>query len=128
MRQWAWMIPAKASAQKVTAATGMDEAELQELWQSNRADFNAAVSEMLKTGSTAAFQSLAAQADAAAYTPLSTDEATKAWRDQDFPQALMDAGLEPSFENGEVSVNIPGRGTVRWSDAVRQGLITVSRR
>ncbi|TNE69893.1 MAG: hypothetical protein EP336_00920 [Rhodobacteraceae bacterium] len=116
-----------AYAAKVTAATGMDEAELQELWQDNRQAFNAAISEMLKTGSTAAFQDLAAQTEAAAWSPLSTDEAMTAWQDTAFPQALIDAGLEPIFEGGEVAINIPGRGVVKWTDAVSQGLVKVSR-
>ncbi|MBY6043627.1 hypothetical protein [Phaeobacter italicus] len=116
-----------AYAAKVTAATGMDEAELQELWQDNRPAFNAAISEMLKTGSTAAFQDLAAQADAAAWTAMSTDEATDAWKSQDFPQALLDAGLEPSFEGGVVSIKIPGMGVVPWTEAVQRGLVKVSR-
>ncbi|GAA6203175.1 hypothetical protein [Aquicoccus sp. SU-CL01552] len=117
-----------ACAAKVTAATGMDEAELQELWQDNRPAFNAAVSEMLKTGSTAAFQDLAAQADAAAWTPMAPDEATEAWKSQDFPQALLDAGLEPVFDGGEVAINIPGMGVVPWTEAVQRGLVKVSRR
>lgn len=117
-----------AYAAKVTAATGMDEVELQEMWQDNRAGFNAAVSEMLKTGSTAAFQALASQADQAAWTPLGTNDAANAWRDADFPQALLDAGLEPIFDGGEVSVNIPGKGVMKWSDAVAQGVVKVSRR
>jgi hypothetical protein len=116
-----------AYAAKVTAATGMDEAELQELWQDNRPAFNAAISEMLKTGSTAAFQDLAAQADAAAWTAMSTDEATDAWKSQGFPQALLDAGLEPSFEGGVVSIKIPGMGVVPWTEAVQRGLVKVSR-
>ena len=116
-----------AYAAKVTAATGMDEAELQELWQDNRTAFNAAISEMLKTGSTAAFQDLAAKADAAAWTPLGTDEATEAWKSQDFPQALIDAGLEPVFDGGVVSINIPGMGVVPWTEAVQRGLVKVSR-
>lgn len=116
-----------AYAAKVTAATGMDEAELQELWQDNRQAFNAAASEMLKTGSTAAFQDLAAKADAAAWTAMGTDEATEAWKSQDFPQALLDAGLEPSFEGGVLSINIPGMGVVPWTEAVQRGLVKVSR-
>jgi hypothetical protein len=117
-----------AYAAKVTAATGMTEAELQDVWQSDRKSFNAAVSEMLKTGSTAGFQALAEQADAAAWTPLETDAALTAWRSPDFPEALIDAGLEPIFDGGEVSINIPGKGIVRWTDAVRKGLVGVSRR
>lgn len=116
-----------AYAAKVTAATGLDEAELQVLWNSNRASFNAAVGEMLKTGSTAAFQSLAAQADAASFTPLSTEAAMTAWQDADFPQALIDAGLEPIFEGGQMAINIPGKGIVPWTDAVRLGYVKVSR-
>lgn len=116
-----------AYAAKVTAATGMDEAELQELLQDNRQAFNAAASEMLKTGSTAAFQDLAAQADAAAWTAMGTDEVTDAWKSPDFPQALLDAGLEPSFDGGVVSINIPGMGVVPWTEAVQRGLVKVSR-
>lgn len=116
-----------AYAAKVTAATGMDEAELQELWQDNRQAFNAAASEMLKTGSTAAFQDLAAKADAAAWTALGTDEATEAWKSPDFPQALLDAGLEPSLDGGVVSIKIPGMGVVPWTEAVQRGLVKVSR-
>ncbi|WP_342070965.1 hypothetical protein [Yoonia algicola] len=116
-----------AFAGKVTAATGMDEGELADLWKSDRKAFSQAVSEMMKTGSTSAFQSLAAQADAAAYVPLSNDAAMDAWRSADFPQALMDAGLEPIFDGGVVSINIPGRGVVSWIDAVSQGLVKVSR-
>ncbi|WP_394177414.1 hypothetical protein [Yoonia maritima] len=50
-----------------------------------------------------------------------------AWRLADFPQALIDAGLEPVFDGGVVSINIPGRGVVKWTDAVSQGLVKVSR-
>ncbi|WP_375699066.1 hypothetical protein [Pseudophaeobacter sp. TrK17] len=116
-----------AYATKVTAATGMDEAELQDLWNSNRPAFNAAVSEMLKTGSTAAFQDLAAQADAAAWTAMDSEAATEAWKSPDFPQALIDAGLEPVFDGGVVSINIPGMGVVPWAEAVQRGLVKVSR-
>jgi hypothetical protein len=116
-----------AYAAKVTAATGMDEAELQDLWQDNRQSFNAAVSEMLKTGSAAAFQDLAAQADAAAWTPMGTSTATEAWKSLDFLQALIDAGLEPVFDGGVVSINIPGMGVVPWTEAVHRGLVNVSR-
>lgn len=105
----------------------MDEAELQDLWQDNRQSFNAAVSEMLKTGSAAAFQDLAAQADAAAWTPMGTSTATEAWKSLDFLQALIDAGLEPVFDGGVVSINIPGMGVVPWTEAVHRGLVNVSR-
>lgn len=116
-----------AYASKVTAATGMNEAQLQDLWNSDRPAFNAAVSEMLKTGSTAAFQDLASRADEAAWSALDTDAATLAWQDPAFPQALTEAGLEPVFDGGELSVNIPGRGVMRWADAIRQGVVGVSR-
>jgi hypothetical protein len=116
-----------AYAAKVATATGMDEAELQDLWNGDRAGFAKAASEMLKTGSTSAFQTLAERADAASYVPLSNDEAEQAWRSPDFPQALIDAGLKPSFDGGVVSINIPNRGLVTWADAVAQGLVTVSR-
>ena len=105
----------------------MDEDELQDLWNDDRAEFAKAAAELMRTGSTSAFQTLAARADAAAWTPLDTDAALTAWRSPDFPQALMDAGLEPSFDGGEVSITIPGRGLVKWSDAVSQGLVKVSR-
>ncbi|MEM6960164.1 MAG: hypothetical protein AAF550_00300 [Myxococcota bacterium] len=116
-----------AYATKVTEATGMDETELQELWQSDRKAFAEAAQELLRTGNTSAFVDLASTAQQAVYTALSTDEAMTAWRSADFPQALMDAGLEPVFDGGEVSVNIPGRGVVKWTDAVTQGLVKVSR-
>jgi hypothetical protein len=49
-------------------------------------------------------------------------------RTPDFPQALLDAGIEPIYEGGELAITIPGRGVVKWSDAVSQGLVKVSRR
>jgi hypothetical protein len=58
---------------------------------------------------------------------MSTDEATDAWKSQGFPQALLDAGLEPSFEGGVVSIKIPGMGVVPWTEAVQRGLVKVSR-
>lgn len=116
-----------AYAAKITAATGMDEGELEQAYNADRAGFAKAVSELMKTGSTSAFQSIAQQADAAAWTPLDTDAAMTAWQSPDFPQALMDAGLEPIFDGGVVSINIPGRGVVKWTDAVQQGLVGVSR-
>ena len=116
-----------AYAAKVSAATGLDEGELQELWQFNRPGFNAAVSDMLKTGSTVAFQELASQVDAVNWSQVDTETATEAWRSPDFPQALIDAGLEPVFEGGVVSVKIAGMGVVPWSEAVQRGLVKVSR-
>jgi hypothetical protein len=68
-----------AYAAKITAATGMDEGELEDMYNQDRAGFAKAVSEMMKTGSTTAFQNLAAQADSAAWTALDTDEAAAAW-------------------------------------------------
>jgi hypothetical protein len=116
-----------AFAAKITAATGMDEGELQDLWQSDRKGFAAALGETMKTGSTAAFQALAAQADAASFTPLSTEEAINVWQDAEFPQALIDAGLEPIFDGGQMAINIPGRGIVPWTEAVQRGFVRVSR-
>ncbi len=58
---------------------------------------------------------------------MDKDAAMTAWRLADFPQALIDAGLEPVFDGGVVSINIPGRGVVKWTDAVSQGLVKVSR-
>ena len=116
-----------AYAAKITAATGLDEHDLHDLWQNDPARFAAAAGAMMKTGDTSAFQSLAEQADAAAYRPLDDAAATVAWRSPDFPQALIDAGLEPVFEGGEIAVNIPGRGVMKWTDAVSQGVVRVSR-
>lgn len=112
---------------KVSTATGLDEAELEQLYNSDRQAFTAAITTMLKTGSTAAFQTLANTAAEPSYTPLSTDEASNAWRSHDFPQALYDANLEPTFPNGVLHVTLPGYGSVKWTDAVAQGLVTVSR-
>ena len=116
-----------AYAAKVTAATGLDEAELAEVYQADRVAFARAAQELLTTGKTSAFQALAEAHFDASYTPLSADEALTAWQDVDFPQALIDAGLEPIFEGGELAINIPGRGVVKWTDAVSQGLVKVSR-
>ncbi|SFR33228.1 hypothetical protein SAMN04488005_0457 [Yoonia tamlensis] len=116
-----------AYAAKITAATGLNEGELEQAYNSDREGFAKAVSELMKTGSTSAFQSIAQQAEAAAWTPLDTDAAMTAWQSPDFPQALIDAGLEPVFDGGEVSINIPNRGVVKWTDAVAQGLVKVSR-
>ncbi|MCG3267877.1 hypothetical protein [Yoonia sp. I 8.24] len=88
------------------------EGELEQAYNADRAGFAKAVTELMKTGSTAAFQQIAQQADAAAWTPLDNDAAMTAWQSPDFPQALMDAGLEPIFDGGVVSINIPGRGVV----------------
>ncbi|WP_417240878.1 hypothetical protein [Celeribacter halophilus] len=116
-----------AYAAKVTAATGMDEAELAEVYQADRAGFAKAAQELLTTGKTTAFQALAEAYSDASYTPLSTDEAMTAWQDADFPQALIDAGLEPIFEGGDLAINIPGMGVVPWAEAVQRGLVKVSR-
>lgn len=116
-----------AYAAKVTAATGLDEAELEDLWNNDRASFNAAVNEMLKTGSTSAFQALAEQADAVSYTPMNADEATTVWTHEDFPAALTAAGIKPNFSGPELTIEVPGKGTVLWSDAVRFGYVKVSR-
>ena len=50
-----------------------------------------------------------------------------AWQDADFPQALVAAGLEPVFDGGELAINVPGHGVVKWTEAVQRGLVKVSR-
>lgn len=112
---------------KVTAATGMDASELEELYESDRAGFAMAAQELLKTGSTSAFQALADRARDAAYVPLGTEQAMTAWMHEDFPQALRAAGIEPNFDGPELAIEVPGRGVVKWADAVRLGLVKVSR-
>ncbi len=116
-----------AYAAKITAKTGMDEAELQAAHQVDPKGFAKAVSAMLKTGDMTGFDSIAQRAEASAWTALDNDAAMDAWKDPGFPQALIDAGLEPEFKGGEVSVNIPGKGLVKWTDAVAQGYVKVSR-
>jgi hypothetical protein len=100
---------------------------LAEIYQADRAGFAKAAQELLTTGKTTAFQALAEAYSDASYTPLSTDEAMTAWQDADFPQALIDAGLEPIFEGGDLAINIPGMGVVPWAEAVQRGLVKVSR-
>lgn len=116
-----------AYATKIMGATGLGIDDLQAVQQSNPQGFAKAVTEMMRTGSTDGFQSFAQQADDVAFTPLDTDAAMTAWQDPGFPQALIDAGLEPSFDGGVVSINIPGRGLVKWTDAVQQGFVSVDR-
>lgn len=116
-----------AYAEKVTTATGMSEAELEVLFKGNPNGFAQAARDMLKTGSTAAFERLADADYASSFTPLSTDDALTAWQDAEFPRALIEAGIEPVFGGDELSIVIPGKGTVTWTEAVRRGYVKVSR-
>lgn len=112
---------------KACNASGLTASELSHFYEIDRKGVTAAIMQMVRTGDTSGFAEMGEQADAASRIPLGRDEAAEVWRDAEFPQALIDAGLEPVFEGGAVSINIPGRGTVRWTDAVRQGLVQVSR-
>lgn len=123
-------------AAKVSQATGASLDQINGWFESNPEAAGKAAQELLSTGRMDGFKALASSGPAAseafstAFTEMAPDEAATVYQtaQEPFLRALIEAGIEPDFRPDGIYIAVPGKGVMRWEDAVRNGYAKVSKR